>query len=87
IDLLHEFKLGVWKAIFTHLMCVLFVAGGAAVQELNWRYQRVPTFGWRTICCFHSNASAMECLTARDFEDLLQVSSFLPHIFIWLILL
>jgi hypothetical protein len=37
VDLLHEFELGVWKAIFTHLMHILFAAGGTAVQELNWR--------------------------------------------------
>jgi hypothetical protein len=38
VDLLHEFELGVWKAIFTHLMHILFAAGGMAIQELNWRY-------------------------------------------------
>jgi len=37
VDLLHEFELGVWKAIFTHLMRILFAAGGSAVQDLNWR--------------------------------------------------
>jgi hypothetical protein len=38
VDLLHEFELGMWKAIFTHLMRILFAAGGSAVQELNFRY-------------------------------------------------
>jgi hypothetical protein len=38
VDLLHEFELGVWKAIFIHLMRILFAAGGTAVQELNYRY-------------------------------------------------
>jgi hypothetical protein len=37
-DLLHEFELGVWKAIFTHLMRVLYGAGGDLIQTLNWRY-------------------------------------------------
>jgi len=37
VDLLHEFELGVWKAIFTYLMCILHAAGGLAIQELNWR--------------------------------------------------
>lgn len=27
VDLLHEFELGVWKALFTHLIRVLFAAG------------------------------------------------------------
>jgi hypothetical protein len=38
VDLLHEFELGVWKAIFIHLMRILFAAGGTAVQDLNFRY-------------------------------------------------
>ena len=33
----------------------------------------MPTFGRDTIRKFHSNASAMKKLAARDFEDLLQV--------------
>jgi hypothetical protein len=37
-DLLHEFELGVWKAIFTHLMRVLYGAGGDLIQTLNWQY-------------------------------------------------
>jgi hypothetical protein len=38
VDLLHEFELGVWKATFTHLMRILFAAGGDAIQILNRRY-------------------------------------------------
>ncbi len=38
VDLLHEFELGVWKAIFTHLMRILCAAGGDQVQSLNARY-------------------------------------------------
>jgi hypothetical protein len=38
VDMLHEFELGVWKAIFTHLMRIVYAAGGVTVQELNWRY-------------------------------------------------
>jgi hypothetical protein len=37
VDLLHELELGVWKALFTHLMRILFTAGGTAIQELNFR--------------------------------------------------
>ena len=36
-DLLHEFDLGVWKAVFTHLIRVLYAAGGDAIQALNER--------------------------------------------------
>jgi hypothetical protein len=72
-DLLHEFELGVWKAIFTHLLRILYAQGGSAILELNKRYRSVPTFG-DAIRRFHQNASAMKKLAARDFEDLLQVS-------------
>ena len=27
VDLLHEFELGVWKALFTHLIRLLYAAG------------------------------------------------------------
>ncbi|KIO03575.1 hypothetical protein M404DRAFT_145324, partial [Pisolithus tinctorius Marx 270] len=37
VDQLHEFELGVWKAIFTHLLRILFAAGGDGIQELNKR--------------------------------------------------
>ena len=35
LDLMHEFELGVWKATFTHLICILVAAGGNTVQELD----------------------------------------------------
>jgi hypothetical protein len=39
VDLLHEFKLGVWKTTFTHIIRLLYAAvpGGQAVVELNAR--------------------------------------------------
>ncbi|TBU51202.1 hypothetical protein BD310DRAFT_834969 [Dichomitus squalens] len=36
-DLMHEFELGVWKGIFTHLMRMLAEKGGGAVEEFNSR--------------------------------------------------
>ena len=38
VDLLHEFELGVWKATFTHLLRILYAAGGDAIQQLNKRH-------------------------------------------------
>jgi hypothetical protein len=73
VDLLHEFELGVWKAIFTHLMRILHAIGGNVVQDLNKRYRQVPPFGKGTIRRFKGSPSAMRKLAARDFEDLLQV--------------
>jgi hypothetical protein len=39
VDFLHEFELGVWKALFTHLIRVLYAAvpNGSLVAELNQR--------------------------------------------------
>jgi hypothetical protein len=37
VDLLHEFELGVWKAIFTHLLRILYAIGDGKIQELNKR--------------------------------------------------
>lgn len=36
-DLLHEFELGVWKAVFTHLIRILYAAGIDAVNKINER--------------------------------------------------
>ena len=37
IDLLHEFELGVWKAILTHLLCMVESLRGTALAELDHR--------------------------------------------------
>ena len=37
VDLLHEFELGVWKAVFTHIVRILSIHPGA-VDELDKRY-------------------------------------------------
>jgi hypothetical protein len=36
-DLLHEFELGVWKALFTHLIRILCAIGGDAIPKLNYK--------------------------------------------------
>jgi len=40
VDLLHEFELGVWKAVFMHLVRLLYSAtpAGRLVTELDRRY-------------------------------------------------
>ncbi|KAH7923645.1 hypothetical protein BV22DRAFT_1015047 [Leucogyrophana mollusca] len=72
VDLLHEFELGVWKAIFIHLLRILNSLKGGTLNELDRRYRQVPTFGRDTIRRFSANSSEMKKLAARDFEDLLQ---------------
>lgn len=37
VDLLHEFELGVWKALFIHLLRILNAADPALVDELDYR--------------------------------------------------
>lgn len=37
VDFLHEFELGTWKAVFTHLIRILHVVTGG-VAELDARY-------------------------------------------------
>ncbi|CAA7265767.1 unnamed protein product [Cyclocybe aegerita] len=77
IDLMHEFELGVWKSLFTHLIRILYAVApdGRLVTKFDKRFRDMPTFGTNgTIRCFATNASEMKKLAARDFEDLLQCS-------------
>lgn len=39
VDMLHEFELGVWKALFIHLIRILYaeMPHGELVEELNNR--------------------------------------------------
>ncbi|KAJ3778513.1 hypothetical protein FB446DRAFT_768429 [Lentinula raphanica] len=71
-DFMHEFELGVFKALFAHLIRVLHAKDPSLVSDLDHRFRQVPTFGFDTICLFANNASEMKRLAARDFEDLLQ---------------
>jgi hypothetical protein len=40
VDFMHEFELGVWKNLFTHLIRILYAAapGGRLVAILDERY-------------------------------------------------
>ncbi|TFY53731.1 hypothetical protein EVG20_g9986 [Dentipellis fragilis] len=72
VDLMHEFELGVWKALLTHLIRMLYSLGPTAVQEFNHRFLQVAPFGQSTIRRFSSNVSELKKLAARDYEDILQ---------------
>jgi hypothetical protein len=37
IDLMHEFELGVWKAVITHLIRILYTQGVEIVSEFDRR--------------------------------------------------
>ena len=38
VDFLHEFELGVWKAILSHLIRILYTIGNNAVATLDQRF-------------------------------------------------
>ncbi|KAK7679639.1 hypothetical protein QCA50_017351 [Cerrena zonata] len=73
VDLMHEIELGVWKALFIHLIRILVSLGGNAIQLLNERFRQIPAFG-SSICRFDNNSSALKKLAARNYEDFLQCS-------------
>jgi hypothetical protein len=54
VDILHEFELGVWKALFTHLIRVLYAAAphGSLVAELDRRYVNFSTVSYRELINF-----------------------------------
>ncbi|KAH6908719.1 hypothetical protein BKA70DRAFT_1426611 [Coprinopsis sp. MPI-PUGE-AT-0042] len=78
VDLMHEFELGVWKALFIHLIRMLEAhdkqTRSTSVSELDRRYRSMPGFGSDTIRTLSSNASEQKRLGARDYENLLQCS-------------
>ena len=101
-DLMHEFELGVWKALFTHILRLLVALGNDSLQEFDSRYfltlsnhyglnnpinyfrfrfRKVPTFGCDTIRRFCLNVSSQTRIAARDYEDMLQVRSFILHFY------
>jgi hypothetical protein len=42
VDLMHEFELGVWRALFIHLLRILQAADKALIHELDSRYVDQP---------------------------------------------
>jgi hypothetical protein len=42
VDLMHEFELGVWKALFIHLLRMLNAMDKSLVNELDQRYVQKP---------------------------------------------
>lgn len=44
VDLLHEFELGVWKSLFTHLIRLLYAAGKGSDHLVIELDRRCPIF-------------------------------------------
>ncbi|TDL20865.1 hypothetical protein BD410DRAFT_725117, partial [Rickenella mellea] len=53
VDLLHEFELGVWKSLFTHIVRLLHAVRQDAVDELDRRFRSIPTFGRKAEHRYH----------------------------------
>lgn len=73
---MHEFELGVWKSLLTHLIRIFCAQGGDTVSNFNSRFRLVPTFGNGTVRCFSENTASLTKLAARNYEDILTVSRF-----------
>ncbi|KAF7970284.1 hypothetical protein HWV62_24482 [Athelia sp. TMB] len=76
VDLMHEFELGVWKGLFVHLLRILEAQSRATgtnlINQLDFRFRQIPSFGRDTIRRFSNNVSELKQLAARDYEDILQ---------------
>ncbi|KAG2049009.1 hypothetical protein BDR06DRAFT_864585, partial [Suillus hirtellus] len=77
VDFMHKCKLGTWKALFTHLIHLLYALPGGdhLVATLDNRFHHISSYGHGVIHKFANNTSEMKRLTAQDFEDILQVCS------------
>jgi hypothetical protein len=42
VDLMHEFELGVWRALFIHLLRILYAVDKDLIHELDRRYVKQP---------------------------------------------
>ncbi|KIK31508.1 hypothetical protein CY34DRAFT_33015, partial [Suillus luteus UH-Slu-Lm8-n1] len=75
VDFMHECELGTWKALFIHLIRLLYALpkGDHLVALLDSRFRCIPSYGNGVIRKFANNTSEMKRLAARDFEDMLQV--------------
>ncbi|KAG8989787.1 hypothetical protein FRB90_002072 [Tulasnella sp. 427] len=73
VDLLHEFELGVWKAVFIHIVRLLHSLGQTVVDRFNERFRKIGNFGRATIRSFaFMNVTDMKNWAARTYEDCLQ---------------
>ncbi|KAG8940281.1 hypothetical protein FRC04_005443 [Tulasnella sp. 424] len=73
IDLMHEFELGVWKAVLVHLIRMLYTLSKDAVNKFNHRFRTIGNFGRSTIRSFaYMNVTDLKNWAAQTSEDCLQ---------------
>ncbi|EUC56392.1 hypothetical protein RSOL_175040 [Rhizoctonia solani AG-3 Rhs1AP] len=77
VDLLHEIELGVWKSVFQHLLRILESTGSKNIATFNERFRLISSFGDGTIRPFSEDVSNISRPAARNYEDILQVSSYM----------
>ncbi|GJF00863.1 hypothetical protein PsYK624_171650 [Phanerochaete sordida] len=72
-DLLHEMELGVWKALFIHLLRILDCIDGTLKSEVAYRLRQVPSFG-DAIRRISGDRTLLKRITAHEYEDMLQIA-------------
>ncbi|KAG2056611.1 hypothetical protein BDR06DRAFT_981320 [Suillus hirtellus] len=81
VDLLHEFKLRIVKAVMSHLMWLLYAIDPWKVIIVDERFRSIPSFGKSSIRQFLTNVSSMKQQVAQHFEDMLQLHSTFEGLF------
>jgi len=85
---MHEFELGIWKAVFIHLLRILDCEAESLKHKLDTRYayldlqvaviliifrfREIPPFGRDGVRKTRSNRSVSKKMTAHDYEATLQ---------------
>jgi hypothetical protein len=72
VDLLHEFELGIWKAIFTHLLRLLYAEGNDRIQTLN---KRCVTIDYHMCSAHIISDSVMLQALAAALSGILEIMS------------
>ncbi|KAL1684855.1 hypothetical protein GGG16DRAFT_129726 [Schizophyllum commune] len=70
-DKMHEFDLGVWKALLVYIVRILETLPANKVREFNSRFRQMPTFGRDKIRRFARKVSELSCMAVCDYEDIL----------------
>jgi len=72
VDLMHEFELGVWKALFIHLLRILCSVNAASLHELNYRYthsfDRPPIHTQLEHCVVFGKYQHLVGIQSEDFD-------------------
>lgn len=73
VDLLHEFELGVWKAVFMHLLRMLEFLEESKIHELDRRYVFFPDALYPICSCSHLDIAKSRHLGGTPFAVSLEM--------------